>query len=387
MADDTGKTEKPTPKKIREARKEGNFPRTPDAATWVSIAAATALLPRTMTSLADQFHTLIAFLPEVAADPRPERAAAVLELMIPAILVVVVPFALAASFGAVVGAASQGVFPSAKPMKPSLKKLNPISGVKRMFGPRALWEALKALLKVVVITGAVWVVAKQLVPQLIGAGTLPLMVVVDRTRTGLLILIWTAVAAGLVLAVADYAYSRHTVMKKLKMTPREVKDEAKQAEGDPMIKGAIRSKQMQMSRNRMLTAVSDADVVLVNPTHVAVALKYEPAKGAPRVVAKGTGVLAGRIRDRARENRVPVVEDKPLTRLLYRICDLDDEIPAELYEAVARILAFVMAVGKPSRTAGTRRPTHRVALPEVPSKPVLRARRSREKRQARVASR
>ncbi len=387
MSDDAGKTEKPTPKRLRDARKEGNFPRTPDAATWTSIAAATAILPHTVGVLSDKFTELFAFLPEVAVDPTPERAAAILGEVPMAVLIVIAPFSLAAAAGAIAGAASQGVYPSTKAMKPKFKKMNPGPGLKRMFGPKAMWEALKALLKVIVISGAVWVVVKQMIPQLVGAGAMPLGTTLDRTKVALLLLIWTAVGAGLLLALADYAFQRHTVMKKLKMTPREIKDESKQAEGDPLIKGAIRSKQMQMSRNRMLSAVAEADVVLVNPTHIAVALKYEQSKGAPRVVAKGSGALAAKIRERARECRVPVVEDKPLARLLHRVCDVDDEIPAELYEAVAHILAFVMMAAKPSRTATARRPTYGTKVPGLPAKSVIRARNRRERRLARAASR
>jgi flagellar biosynthetic protein FlhB len=154
-----------------------------------------------------------------------------------------------------------------------------------------------------------------------------------------------------------------------------------------MVKGAIRSRQLAMGRNRMLSAVSGADVVLVNPTHLAVALAYERGRGAPRVVAKGAGSLALKIRERARECRVPVVEDKPLARTLYRVCDVDDEIPAELYLAIARILAFVMAAGRPSRSAGVRRPLTTTPVPDLPTKATLRARRSRESREARQTRR
>jgi flagellar biosynthesis protein FlhB len=177
------------------------------------------------------------------------------------------------------------------------------------------------------------------------------------------------------------------------MTPREVKDELRQSEGDPLVKGAIRSRQLAMSRNRMLSAVATADVVLVNPTHYAVALKYEAARGAPRVVAKGAGSLAAKIRERARGARVPVVEDKPLTRTLYRLCELDDEIPAELYLAVARVLAFVLATGRPGRSAPPRRPAPSTGLADpaglagLPTRTALRQRRSREKRDARKAMR
>jgi flagellar biosynthesis protein FlhB len=152
-----------------------------------------------------------------------------------------------------------------------------------------------------------------------------------------------------------------------------------------MVKQAIRSRQVAMSRNRMLASVSGADVVIVNPTHYAVALRYEAGKGAPRVVAKGADALAAKIREQAREHGVPIVEDKPLTRLLYRVCELEDEVPAELYVAVARILAFVMALRRPG-AAPMSRPAP-VGLPELPSKVELRVRRSRERREARRETR
>ena len=202
---------------------------------------------------------------------------------------------------------------------------------------------------------------------------------------GLRTLVWAAAATGPPLAAADYAYQRRTVMKQLRMTPREIKDENRQTEGDPMVKSAIRSRQMAMSRNRMLAAVATADVVLVNPTHYAVALRYESGQGAPRVVAKGADALAAKIRERAREHRVPIVEDKPLARLLYRVCDVEDEIPAELYVAVARILAFVMSLRRPGLTPVSR--PGPAQLPELPSKVALRVRRSRERRENRRDSR
>jgi flagellar biosynthetic protein FlhB len=290
---------------------------------------------------------------------------------------------LAALLGALLGTVAQGVYPSGKVLKPKFARLNPKEGIKRMFGPRAAWEALKALLKVVVVAVVVYLVGKNLIIQLTASGALPLAATVERAHAGLNTLVRSAAIAGLALAFADYAYQKHTVTKQLMMTPKEIKDEYKQTEGDPMLKGAIRQKQMAMSRNRMMAQVSSADVVLVNPTHLAIALKYSPGQGAPRMVAKGAGAVALKIRELARENRVPVVEDKPLARTLFRVCELEEEIPAELYLAVARILAFVMAAGKPGRRAGARRPMHTTSIPALPTRSQLRARRAREERAAR----
>jgi flagellar biosynthetic protein FlhB len=383
VADD-GKTEKPTPKKLRDARKQGQFPRTQDAATWVGIAAGAALLPHSCGLLAERFReVLVHHLPAVVSDPAPARALDALGAMPAAVLVPLAPVALAALAGALLATASQGVYLTTKTLKPRLARLSPKQGLKRMAGVRAVWEAAKALAKVTVIGAVVVALGRSMVPSLVGPGIVPLSVTIDRTRHGVETLLWAAAATGLVLALADYAYQRRTVLKELRMTPREIKDELRQSEGDPMVKGAIRSRQLAMSRNRMLSAVSGADVVLVNPTHLAVALTYERGRGAPRVVAKGSGALARKIRELAREARVPVVEDKPLARALYQVCDVDDEIPAELYLAIARILAFVMSAGRPAPSAGARRPLTSTPVPDLPTKAVLRTRRTRESRPAR----
>jgi flagellar biosynthetic protein FlhB len=151
--------------------------------------------------------------------------------------------------------------------------------------------------------------------------------------------------AGLLMGVVDYAYQRRRTNKQLRMTMHEVKQEHKQSEGDPHLKGAIRSKQMAMSRNRMMSKIATADVVLVNPTHVAVALQYVPEKGA--------GHVAARIREEAAKHRVPMVSDVPLARALYKACELDHEIPGELFAAVAQVLAFVLSLKARGSAAGT----------------------------------
>jgi flagellar biosynthesis protein FlhB len=377
MADES-KTEKPTPRKLQKARKEGQFPRSQDPATWLSIAVGAALVPHSIGVLRDHAAAMLARLPAVAADPIPDRALAVVAQLPEAVLLAVAPIGGAAAIAAIAAMAAQGVHPTTKTLKFKASRLSPKQGLKRMFGSRAVWEAAKALLKVIVIAGVVAILAKSLVAELLAGGIRPLGAALATLNGGLRSLIWTVAATGLLLAAADYAYQRRTVMKQLRMTPREIKDENRQTEGDPMVKQAIRSRQIAMSRNRMLAAVSTADVVLVNPTHYAVALKYESGKGAPRVVAKGADMLAAKIRERAREHRVPIVEDKPLTRVLYRVCELDDEIPSELYVAVARILAFVMSLRRPSM-GPVARPAP-AALPDLPSKIDMRVRRARERR-------
>jgi flagellar biosynthetic protein FlhB len=179
-------------------------------------------------------------------------------------------------------------------------------------------------------------------------------VVLDQTAASALSMIRNVAIIGIVLGAADYIMQRRMVGKQARMTKEEVKQEHKQSEGDPMLKGAIRSRQLAASRNRMMADVPSADFVLVNPTHVAVALRYDPERGAPRVVARGAGVIATAIREKAGEAQVPLVRDIPLARALYTSTTVGQEIPAELFAAVAQVLAFVIS----RRTHGQRGGEH-----------------------------
>jgi flagellar biosynthetic protein FlhB len=225
-----------------------------------------------------------------------------------------------------------------------------------MFGTQGLWETAKALIKTAAL-GTVVIITSDRAQRLVSsAGSLPLSAVA-ATFTDAVILMFRVVAVtGLIIAVADYVVVRMKTMKKLKMSQYEIKQEHKQSEGDPHMKSHRRQVQMSMSRNRMMSEAADADVLLVNPTHVAVALKYDPAKGAPRVVAKGAGEVASKLRAIAQENRVPMVQDIPLARALHASCELGQEVPAQLFTAVARVLAFVMHLGAKGVKGGFHRP-------------------------------
>ena len=188
------------------------------------------------------------------------------------------------------------------------------------------------------------------------SGSLPLSVVA-KTFTDSAVLMFRVVAVtGLIIAIADYVVVRMKTMKKLKMSKYEITQEHKQSEGDPHMKAHRRATQMAMSRNRMMSEVAEADVLLVNPTHVAVALKYDAARGAPRVVAKGAGEVAAKLRERAAAARVPMVQDIPLARALHASCELGQEVPPQLFTAVARVLAFVMHLGARGVRGGFHRP-------------------------------
>jgi flagellar biosynthetic protein FlhB len=253
-----------------------------------------------------------------------------------------------------------------KRLAPSFQHFDLVKGLGRMVGKEALWGGVKALVKTAVVGVVLWMVVQDLVPVLLTAGGLPVSGLLAAAGDGAASLLRFAVAAGLVLAAADVLVVMRRNRTKTRMTRREVKEEAKTSEGDPLLRSQRRSRQLAMSRNRMIAAVAGADVVLLNPTHVAVALTYEPGRAAPRVVAKGAGVIAARIRKEAEEKRVPMVRDVPLARALHSGCEIGQEIPVELYTAVAGVLAFVMALRARGAAAGVHTVPRRPA-PPVPT--------------------
>ncbi|MEN3359076.1 MAG: flagellar biosynthesis protein FlhB [Mycobacteriales bacterium] len=353
------KTEKPTPKKLREARREGRIARSPDLGAWAGILVASLLLPLAARHLLSVGTGLLVALRDLIAAPTPDPTAVLALLRRAGLAAALATAPLAGSLllvGMVAAIAQGGLHPATKMLKPKASRLNPVAGFKRTFGTQALWEAAKVVLKTVVIGLTMYLSVRALMPLLLGGGTLPLAAVLGAVQGAATALFRTAAVAGLVLAAADYAVIRRKLGKQLRMTKQEVKEEHRQAEGDPNLRSAIRSRQLAMSRSRMMANLPQADAVVVNPTHVAVALRYQPGVGAPTVLAKGAGVIAARIRAVATEHRIPLIEDVPLARALFAACEIGQEIPAELYSAVARVLAFVLTLRARGSAAGTHRP-------------------------------
>ncbi|GII26150.1 EscU/YscU/HrcU family type III secretion system export apparatus switch protein [Planosporangium mesophilum] len=350
------KTEKPTEKRKREARKEGQIPRTPDLGSWGGLLIASMLLPMLVRNTMKTAEKLFFLSAAVISDPDPGKAMKVMVTGLKDGAMTVAPLALGMlAVGIAATAAQGGLRPATKLLKPNFKRLNPFSGLKKTFGPQAGWEAVKATVKTAILGIVLYLQLRVMLPGLVTAGSMPLPALLDLITDTVLTLVRTAAVAGLVMAAADYAMARRRIGKQIKMSKHEVKQEHKQQEGDPLLKGAIRSRQMAMSRQRMMSDLVKADVVLVNPTHVAVALRYDPSRGAPRVVAKGAGAVAARIRQVATDKRIPMVQDVPLARALYKACDLGAEVPPELYNAVARVLAFVMTLKARGSAAGVHR--------------------------------
>ena len=355
-ADSASKTEKPTPKRLKQARKDGNIARSQDVGAWVSVLLASYLVEHTVRATMAAGRQLVITGQAMTAHPDPQKAMALLGVGLKAGGLAVLPLALGLMVAGIASSVVQGGFHvSTGKLKPKMERLNVLKGLKRMLGPQSAWELVKSLLKSSVVGLLVWKSIHGMMPVLIGSGHLPLDVVVTTVADGALSMIRITAGAALVLAAADYGVQWRRTRKGLMMSRKDVQDEHKQAEGDPHMKGAIRARARALSRNRMMAAVGEADVLLVNPTHVAVALKYDALSGAPRVVAKGAGVVAARLRQLATEHRVPMVEDVPLARSLHKACEIGQEIPPEMYTAVARVLAFVLSLKSRGSAAGLHR--------------------------------
>jgi flagellar biosynthetic protein FlhB len=363
------KTEKPTPKRRRESRKKGQVARTQELGQWAVVLLLSMfimpLLGHEVRSWRGNFE--MCFQAIASRDPQPALALDLLGTTIKGAFFAILTLGLIVMFISVVASVAQGgMLFATKAVKPSFAKLNLIKGFKKVFGVQSLWQGAKMLAKAAVV-GLIGYSSIRSITPLIG-GLMPMSTVLATLQDKAIGLMRTVAAAGLVLAAVDYLVTRRRTEKDLKMTKQEVKDEAKQAEGDPHVKGAIRSRQRAMARARMITGTAEADVLLVNPTHVAVALKYDPALGAPRVIARGAGAIAAKIRAVAAEADVPLIQDVPLARALYRSCEVGQEIPRELFAAVAQVLAFVISRKTQGHTGGehtTPRATTE-ALPDVP---------------------
>lgn len=360
------KTEKATPKRRKESRKEGQVARTQELGGWASMLvvgmALPSLLARELGSLRDLMVTSFA-LGDAATTGK------ALTLLGDAARHVFFTLVILGSAVMLIGVASTisqgGFYLATKSMKPKLSKLDPIKGAKRVFGPHALWEGAKMLLKSSFVALIAYTAIKAMMPML--GGLVPIPTVMSAVSGKALGLIRNIGLVGLGMAAADYAIQRRRIGKQTRMSKEEIKQEHKQAEGDPMLKGAIRSRQLAASRNRMMADIATADVVLVNPTHVAVALRYDAQKGAPRVVARGAGAIAAKIRAVAEAETVPLVRDVPLARALYRSTKVGQEIPPELFAAVAQVLAFVISRRSRGQLGGQHHsPRTLEELPAVP---------------------
>lgn len=341
MADSQEKTEQATPKRMKDVRAKGELGKSQDVTAWVGVGAAAFMIPSTISHATTAAEHQLLTVRSIISNPDTGKALQALQDALGSIGETILPMLVVVSIAIIASSAAQGGIHLMVP-KAKFEHLNLLNGVKRTFGTQALWQGAKSLLKTAVVAVVMYAVIQSLMPVLMGSGSLPITSLLAAADGGVSSLMQFAVYAGLGLAAADVFVVMRRNLKKTRMSKKEIKDESKNTEGDPHIKGHRRSLQIAMSRNRMMASVAGADVVMLNPTHIAVALKYEPGKSAPRVVAKGSGVIAARIREEAEVHKVPMVQDIPLARALHAACELGDEIPVELYRAVAEVLAFVL---------------------------------------------
>ena len=350
-SDSGERCEKATEKHLREARQKGRIARSQDLTAWLGIGAAAVMMPAAIAAGTAAGTEQLISLASLMQAPSPEAALAALgrglASVLPTLGALLAAVAIVTLFGAVV----QGGVHLRK-LSGRYEQFNLVSGVRRVFGLQALWEGAKALLKTAAIALALWVVIAGLMPVLTASGAHSISRLLGTAADGPAALLQTAIAVGLVLAAIDLFVVMRRNRKHTRMTKREVRDENKNSEGDPLIRQQRRSRQLAVSRNRMIAAVAGSDVVVVNPTHIAIALEYDPGTSAPKVVAKGSGVIAERIREKALESGVPLVRDVSLARALHAACELGQEIPEDLYNAVARVLVFVDALRRRGAARG-----------------------------------
>jgi flagellar biosynthesis protein FlhB len=345
--DKSQQTEEATPKRIEDARKKGQVPISREPSTAIAFLVFSAIGITGVAAWTGQ-HLLALMRHFLSATPSMLRTDGagmqsllfvVAKDMAALVLPIVVPMLI---FGVLAAFIITGPVFSFEVLKPKFSKVNPKEGFKRLFSTKGLAEFVKSILKLSVISLTCWVIIEDMMPQFIRSGRMPVEQLSMVGMSSVLHLAGLIALLFFFIAMADVLYQRWEHAKGLRMSKKELKDENKDTEGDPFIKSKIRQLQQEMARRRMMAEVPKADVVITNPTHYAIALAYKPGTlGAPRVLAKGKGVVAQKIKEIAREHGIPMRENRPLARSLYKGVKLGHEIPEELYDAVAVILAEI----------------------------------------------
>lgn len=343
------KTEKATPKKRRDTRKKGQVLKSQEVNTTFCTAVMFGLLfviwPNFVQQLTGIFNEFFGpgLIIRAGGTLNNNEIVEILQHMILTLVGVMFPIVITALLaGVAINLIQVRFLFTTEPLKIKLNKLNPAKGLKELVSPKKLVELAKNILKIVVVGLVAYTEYVNLLekfPTYIGQDIY--ISFIDIMRTSFMIALRMCIAM-VFISVADFLYQRWKYEKDIKMSKQEVKDEFKMMEGDPKIKGKIRQKQLQMSAMRMMSQVPEADVVITNPTHYAIALRYNtPTDKAPVVIAKGQDYIAAKIREAAEEHGIAIVENPPLAQTLYATCEIDDEIPEDLYQAVADILVFV----------------------------------------------
>ena len=350
------KTEPATSKKLDDVRKEGQVAKSKELISAVSLLALFVLIKvyigivgeKLLKVFQDFYNTFDKIISSSATGLPMNLSLEAVKQMLISIVLIAAPFLIVAVIIAfLLNVLQQKWMVTAKPLQPKASKISPLSGFKRIFSVKQLVELLKAIAMMAVIGVVAYQTIKDKLPLILTFYNIPLYTAIAAVGNILVDMGIRVSAVFLIIGFADFIFQRHKFKTDNMMTKQEVKDEFKNSEGDPQVKGQVKRRMMEISRRRMMEALPEADVVITNPTHFAVALKYEPNSGkAPVVIAKGADYLAFQIKDKAKEYHIEIVENKPLARILYHNVDIGMEIPPELYQVVAEILARVLQPGK-----------------------------------------
>lgn len=342
------KTEKATPKKRRDARKKGQTAKSQDIVTAVMLLAVFLFLYFGASSIGSPMMSLFrqAFSKYMLQDVTEQSVGKLMTGVMKQLASMLLPVMAVALLAGVIGNVAQtGLLFTGEGLKPNINKINPVAGLKRIFSIRALVELLKSVLKMAVVGAVAFYVIWTNIQDISG---LPFKSAGDTLGAVGHLAVITGISASValfVLAVLDYLYQRFDFEKNIRMSKQEIKEEFKNMEGDPLIKSKIRQKQREMAMQRMMQEVPNADVVITNPTHFAVCLRYDEAKSdAPIVVAKGADFLAQKIKSVAKEHDIVMLENRPLARALYEQVEVGGRIPEQFFKAVAEILAYVYKI-------------------------------------------
>lgn len=344
--DEASKTEEPSERKISKAKEEGDVAISQDAKSFIMLLGMLFVVWLVVPLMFKWFYIMGVNFVENAAQTQVDTGRFQILLTqagLGMLKIMAIPFVIFMVLGLFASIAQTGFIYAPKKLEPNWNKLNVFAQLPNFINMKKVVESLKGIIKIVVVAVLVMMAVK---PYVMKANLLPEMETIAILRfihKIVVLVLFTVVIAVLIIAVADYAYQKYTHLKKLRMTKQEVKDEYKQMEGDPLVKSRIRQIRMERAKHRMMEAVPKADVVIVNPTHYAVALEYKMEEmDAPKVTAKGMDNVALRIKAIAEENEVPIVENPPLARALFASTEIDQTIPTEHFKAVAEVIGYVM---------------------------------------------
>ncbi|MPL99954.1 hypothetical protein SDC9_46176 [bioreactor metagenome] len=347
------KTEEATPKKKSDSRKKGQVPRSKDIGLAITMVATVLVIVALSGFIVSSLkNNVIYFLNDMGTMEVTESSLkGINTLIISKMAIVIMPVILPIMIAGVVASLLQTGFLVVKDaIKPSFGKLNPINGFKNMFSKKALVELVKNLILISIVIFIAYSYIRDNFDKIMQIGNLYLPTLGIEVKSLIVNIFIKITILLVVIAVIDYIVQYILFQKDIRMTKQEIKEEYKQMEGDPQIKSKMKQRQREMSQRRMMQSVGDATVVITNPTHLAVAIKYEEGKmEAPKVVAKGADAIAIKIKEKAIESKVPIIENKPLARMLYSTVEIDKDIPQDMYQAVAEILAMVFKLDKKKR--------------------------------------